>query len=581
MATTYFYYQPTTTQLTTTASPDKSTESTKVNGRPSIVFVFSGQGSLTAGLGEHLYNTCARFREDILAFESICVNLGFPSFIQIITTPSMDHSSVSTLEIQLATVSLELAISNLWKRWGLKPDLVIGHSIGEYAALHVAGVLSLMDMFYLVGKRAELLLEKCSANTHTMLAIKAPSRQVRDILDGTKYASCSISCHNSPVSVVVSGPSTTIQILKDHLIGHGIDSVTLNVPYAFHSPQIQPIASDFLEISEKIQFMKPSIPIASSLLGKVVEDLGVFSPDYLTRHAIEEVNFVGAVEACRIRGLTNEKTIWIENGPGSSTIGMVKATIPVGLAVPTLKHSESAWKTLSKSAASIYCKGISIDWPEYHREYKDTLRLLELPRYAFDLKNCWIPYKGSRSLANNASSPTPGFSTTCLQKIETETFSGTQASVIFVSDVKEEKLLQAIRGHLVNGIALCPSSVYSDMAFTAAYYVYSKQSPSVQVPSMDLTLMEVFHPLVVATDDGNHEIIVTATRPLNSPAVHITFSSRQGSLESEEHAHCVVTFGEGQRWMDSVNDLSSCCLNSTLIRAHLANPMNSGLGIVI
>ena len=531
-----------------------SKEPPRIEDKPSVVFTFTGQGSQYAGMGQELFDTCATFRRSILEFDTICVHQGLPSFLALITDSGLDYKSVSTVQIQLALVSLDLALAILWRSWGMLPDIVIGHSLGEYPALCFAGVLSVTDMLFLVGKRAMLMQKQCTAYTHTMLAIQCP----RDVLGGyltTDLKTCGIACLNGPNATVISGLAEEIKTLTAHLKSEGIRSTLLEVPYAFHSPQIDPILKEFQAAAETINFSKPTIPVASTLRGEVVRDEGVFSSSYLARQARHQVDFLGAIEACRSTGIFDDRTLYLECGPTPVCLGMVRSILGISpaMALPSIRSDEAkCWKTLSKSIANAFSVGVPITWSDYHKSFENCLSLVDLPKYAFDLKDYWLQYEGTWALTKNEQvAAQPAFSTTCLQRIESETFGKDEASVTFVSNPSEPYLFAAIQGHLVNGVGLCPSSVYADMAFTAASYVYSKMQPSGPVPAMDVSGMEVFHPLVVLpTGNSPSQLIkVTAVRASGTSSIKVVFSSQDGN-ETQQHGHCEVKFGDGNEWKD-------------------------------
>ena len=248
----------------------------RVDDKQSVVFTFTGQGSQYPGMGQQLFETCTTFRNLILEFDAICVQLGLPSFLTLITDSDLDEKSVSTAQVQLALASLGVALAMLWRSWGMIPEIVIGHSLGEYPALCFAGVLSVVDMLFLVGKRAILMQEQCTAYTHTLLAVQI-SRDVLGRYLTTDLGTCKIACFNGPNATVVSGLAEDIETLIASLKSAGIKSSLLKVPYAFHSPQIEPILSEFQLAAETVTFSKPAIPVASTLRGEIVGDEGVFS----------------------------------------------------------------------------------------------------------------------------------------------------------------------------------------------------------------------------------------------------------------------------------------------------------------
>ena len=519
----------------------------------SVAFAFTGQGSQYVGMGKQLFDTCVKFRENILEFDGICLRHGLPSFLQMITDSEVDVSTLTPVQIQLAIVALELALAMFWQSCGLKPKVVIGHSLGEYPAMCVAGVISVSDMFFLVGRRAQMMEIRCTRNSHAMLAIQSSVEAVQQILMTAQVLSCSIACVNGPTSTVVSGKADDIKALKERMQVDGTKCTVLEVPFAFHSQQMDAILEEYENCAQNVQFSKPTTPVASTLTGEVVTEQGVFSAHYLSRQARHKVEFLGALRACKAAGLVDQKTLWVESGPGSVCLGMVRSSLDMhpSRSLPSLKPNEDCWKSITKSLSNAYNAGAEIRWTDYHKEYESALSLLDLPTYAFDLKDYWLPYEGDWLLSKSdrtSVTTAPPFASTCLQRIESENYSKETATVVFASNAAEPNLFAAIQGHLVNGVGLCPSSVYSDMAFTAASYVHKKMEPSNPVPAMDVSNMEVFHPLVVLPNHPNQIIKVTAVRSSSMGPTEVYFSSQDGS-DPHEHAHCTVHYGNGKEWM--------------------------------
>ena len=536
-----------------------SKEPSRTEGSPSVVFTFTGQGSQYPGMGYELLKTCDTFRKSILEFDTICVHQGLPSFLPLIVEKDLDYKSIPTVQVQLALASFDLALARLWRSWGMVPNIVIGHSLGEYPALCFAGVLSVTDMLFLVGRRASLMQKQCNAFTHAMLAIQCPSDALGRHLT-TDLESCGIACLNGPKATVVSGLAGEIKTLTAKLDSEGIKSTLLQVPYAFHSPQIDPILNDFQAAADTVKFSKPTIPVASTLRGEIVDDEGVFSSSYLAQQARHEVNFLGALEACRTSGIINDRTLFVECGPAPICLGMVKATLGTSpaMALPSIRSDDpSCWKTISKSVGHAFSVGVPISWLDYHKSFEKSLSLVPLPRYAFDLKDYWIQYEGTWALTKNESTiaapivTESAFSMTCLQRIENEDFGKEQATVTFTSDPSEPDLFAAIQGHSVNGVGLCPSSVYADMAFTAATYLYNKMQPIDPVPAMDISGMEVFHPLVVLPKGNSPSqlIKVTAVRTIGADSIKVLFNSQDGN-DTQQHGHCEVLLGNGNEWKE-------------------------------
>ena len=535
-----------------------SPEPTATTESPSYIFAFTGQGAQYLGMGRQLFETNTSFRQHILDFDRICIRQGLPSFKHLISSSPSEESVPSPSESQLALVSIGVALASLWQSWGIQPSAVIGHSLGEYAALCVAGVLSISDTLYLVGQRAEMMEKRCVANSHAMLAIQCSPESIQQTISAEKLLSCEVACYNGPNSTVVSGVRQEIDLLAERVDQMGTKKSLLGLPFAFHSIQMDPILEDVRAIASNVEFLKPTIPVASTLLGSLVQDEGVITAEYLSRQAREPVQYQEALYSLRSGVIATDESLWVEVGAHPLCHGMVRSTLGMSpsKALPTLRRDEDCWSTISKSISNAYNSGAKVMWTEYHRDFRRALKLLELPTYAFDLKNYWIQHEGDWSLtkgdvkvANSKSTlPQPKFSTTCLQQVESETFNHDSASVTFSSRLAEPNLNTAVRGHIVDSVGLCPSSVYADVAFTAAWYIASRMAPSDPVPAMDLSSMEVFRPLIV--DKETSQILkVSASRKPSDQAVKIRISS-QGKNGSQDHADCTVVYGDGQQWMD-------------------------------
>ena len=527
------------------------------SGHSRVVFAFTGQGSVYPGMGKQLFETSATFRDSIFSYQKICDSQGLPYVVDIIADDSADIESKNMAQIQLAIVFTELALAELWKSWGLQPDLLIGHSLGEYAALCVSGVLSVSDALYLVGKRSTMIMEKCTPNSSGMLAVAASVKTIKEALANQDLASCEISCMNAPEMTVVSGTHKDLKSLQV-LLNARVRTTFLKVTYGFHSAQIDPILEGLETSASGITFAKPQIPIASTLIGDIVSEVGTFSPEYLARQAREPVNFSGALNACKSKGYADEQTLWMEIGPDPVCLGLVRSTLqlPSERLLPSLKSNEENWKTISNAVSRAYLAKQPLAWVDFHHEYLGCLTLLELPTYAFDLKDYWSSYKqellvpGASQTQAKLPAPAPAgperihLDTTCVQWVEKESFKGDDISATFSSNTSEPKLFAAIQGHLVDNTAICPATVFCDIALTAAKYLYEGANPGKVIPPMSLWALDITHPLVVPVSDPQQIIEISAAKSANRDwSVHVTFNSKD-KASSHEHGSCDVRFGK-------------------------------------
>lgn len=513
---------------------------------PTVIFMFSGQGTLYQGLANSLYTTNAEFRRTLDTLDRLVVSQGFATFLPLVTDSQLKFpegdilSHFGTVTCQLALVAIQLGLADLLTSWGIHPTAVIGHSLGEYAALYSAGVLSAADALYLVATRATLLQARCTAGTHTMLAIKSTGTTERDgdgggamekllsSMPAPDAAQCDLACANQPSARVLAGPVAIIAEVQRVVQGmEGVQAVRLQVPYAFHTAQVDAILTDFegAASANGIVYRAPRVPVVSPLLGRTVPagTEGVLNASYLTKACRQVVNFQGALESIgSAPGLVSDKTIWLEIGVHPACCGMVKGTLGAQcITVATLRKDVNAYKSLAAAVESVYLAGISVDWEEYHRPFPASHQVLELPMYAWDLKNYWIPYRNNFCLTKgdeSASSQKAPYSTSTrlspsLQCIVQESHNSKESLVVVESDLFDKDLLPILKGHLVNNTALTPSSLWADTATALARYMLSHaQGPQIPIDTVGVEVanVKVSNPLIASKDDTRHIYRVTA-----------------------------------------------------------------------
>ena len=179
-----------------------------------------------------------------------------------------------------------ITLALLWLSWGLVPKAIVGHSLGDYAALCVAGVLTIRDTFYLVGTRARLVAKRCKSGSHGMLAIRMPTEQLKRRLGESGLLDCGVACINGPELTVVSGPIDELNKLHHEMSSR---SKFLQSRFAFHSAQMETILEDLGDAALGVKYPKPIFPIASALLGRLVTNEGIFNAEYILRQSREAV----------------------------------------------------------------------------------------------------------------------------------------------------------------------------------------------------------------------------------------------------------------------------------------------------
>jgi monodictyphenone polyketide synthase len=457
-----------------------------LTGPPPIVFAFTGQGASHRSMDLGLFRESTFFREQMLHLDLLAQSQGFPSIIPVIDGSHPQDHAHSPVMAHLALVCIEIALAKYWNSLGVHPNVVVGHSLGEYAALHVAGVLSAADAIFLVGSRAILLEQKCTSGSHKMLAVRASLDTIseRAKLNGLPFE---VSCINGPDDTVLSGPGAdmdalTVALQEPNEEGPGLRCSILDTAFAFHSSQTDPILDEFEELASKgVLYHAPTIPIVSPLLHRCIFDGKTVNASYLRRATRETVNFVAGVKAAHHAGLIDESMAWIEVGPHPVCLNLARSILAdsfsLPVAAPSLRRSENDWKTLSHSLGLLYSAGVPLSFNELHRPFEHALRLLDLPTYSWNDKNYWIQYNGDWALTKGNTfydeekkqlllhqqtrslmvPPRSSLRTSLVHQVVDETFDGSTGRVIVQSDLMQADFLAAARGHQMNGSGVVTS----------------------------------------------------------------------------------------------------------------------------
>ena len=380
-------------QLTSRLEKIDSIKPAGKSGTPPIAFTFTGQGASYKSMNLELYRDVPTFREHIQHLDSLAKGQGFESFIPALDGSHPKDYAHSPVVTQLALVCTEIALAKHWASLGIKPDVVMGHSLGEYAAMHVAGVVTANDTIFMVGRRAQMLQEKCKIGSHTMMAVRASLTQIAESSLGKLHT---IACVNGPSDTVLSGTKEQMDEIAEPLEAAGYRCIKLDVAFAFHSEQTDPILDDFEAATKTaVLFQEPKLPVISPLLGKVIFDNKTLNANYMRRATREAVDFLSALENAQNISTISDETVWIEIGPHPVCNGFVKTTIPsTELTIPSIRRGDDNWKTMAESMAALHLAGIEVNWNEFHRPFESRLRLLDLPTYAWSDKNYWLQYTG-------------------------------------------------------------------------------------------------------------------------------------------------------------------------------------------
>ncbi|KAK2601858.1 hypothetical protein QQS21_004544 [Conoideocrella luteorostrata] len=584
-------------KLTEAAARDKTSLNpiSPPNKTTRVIFAFAGQGTLYHGMGRDLFEAYPSFRQDMLRLNRLAQTHGFPSFVGLIDGSFRGElEDASAVVGHLALVCVQIALVNLLGRWKVKPAAVIGHSLGEYPALYAAGVISAGDVVFLVGKRAMLLEKYCKRGTHGMVVVKA-SRSDTERLIKTAGHEISLACANHPGVHVVAGPKNQTAKVCAAASEAGLRTTELEIPFAFHSSQVDPILQEFEIAAQEsgVVYHAPEVPVISPLLAAVVPAgaENALNTSYLVQACRSPVDFTAALSAAETQRLSGQGLIWHEVGAHPTCIGMIKETIGAQESVlATLVKGSDGCKTVTESLQALYLAGLDIDWNEYHREFPESQHVLELPHYAWDLKNYWLDYKNDfcvnrevtgmvAASGDEAQTKAPMYKyiSPALQKVLEESHGSNESSIVAESDLFDERLLPVLQGHRVNGVALCPSSLYAEIALTLGDYFLQEGNMARSSTGLEIRDLKIDQPLVAAEGDSTHLFRVAATANWSTNRLSLSiFSVNVAGRRTTSHAMLTVQVVPDRCWLEDWK--RSTYLITSRVKALEDNPNNAKLG---
>jgi 8-amino-7-oxononanoate synthase len=479
------------------------------NQTKQICWLFTGQGSQYVGMGEQLYHTQFIFKQTIDRCAAILAAYLDRPLLEIIfslsDTSCFDHQPAinRTVYTQPAIFALEYALAQLWHFWGIQPDYVAGHSIGEYVAACIAGVFSLEDGLKLVANRGRLMEELPSSGG--MLAVFSSQAEIAELI-ASYDQEVNIAAVNHQQNTVIAGNINTLAAIKNKLANLDISSSLLEVSHAFHSPLMKPILGDFSKVAESVTYHLPRIPLVSNVTAQLADE-SITSPDYWVEHIIQPVNFADGFEFL----LQQKIDIFLEIGAKPILAGIgatISATADYApIFLPSLSNKQPDEQVIFNSLAQLYHQGIAINWRKFNHV---NVQRIKLPPYPWQRQRYW--WDQAKFWTKDQNSP----------QQQLHSLLGNPLTLAGTSEIRWIGQINAhtpeyLADHCLESKIVFPATAYLEMALAAGRYIYADST-------LQLTEFIIHQPLILGEKSTQLQTVLSS---VSDSAYQVQIFSRE------------------------------------------------------
>jgi acyl transferase domain-containing protein len=426
----------------------------RTSERAPVAWLFTGQGAQYSGMGRQLYRSQPTFRRTLDRCADLLRSEANIALLDVMHGDGADQRLQQTAFTQPALFSLECALADMWRSWGVEPSAVLGHSVGEYVAAYVAGIFSLEDGLRLVSARARLMQSLPPGGE--MVAVLAGAPRVTELL-ARHRSDVAIAAINAPESTVISGSARALAPVLDALARMDIAFRPLQVSHAFHSPLMDPILEEFERVAGAVTYAAPRIRLISNLTGSVAKDGIATTARYWRDHLRQPVRFAAGVQELERQGFR----LFLELGPGGVLAALGRLTAKGCTFVPTLRSDADEWRQTLDALAVLHVEGAGIDWRGFDGDY--VRRRVTLPNVPFQRSRHWVRTAPARAVAAHAAvDPAP-----VLHPLLHRRIASPLGPRQFESTLDPSRLA-VIEDHKVLGTAILPATAFIEIALAAA-----------------------------------------------------------------------------------------------------------------